>query len=414
MMKLHYAWVVGAMGFLSLFVSIGMVVSAFPVHAPYIIEQWGITMTQYSTMISVRTVAGVIAMYLCGIYYKKLSLRSGLALSLIIGATGSATFALADNFAIGCIAAVLVGLCHGFASMIAIAMLIGNWFKQYRAFMLGACSAASGFCTLVMPKIYVYLIERTSLQTEFMIEAAFYLFFGILLYLLVRDKAADKNLKLLGDNDSSNEIVARKRVEMPKYAPTMFHQSCIMGMCFLIGGFSYCASTNFMVAYTSAGWPTDIAATLLSIFGFSLLVGKFIYGRISDLVPQQKAMFLFFGCIIVADFIVSLAPNRIFAPQVAAMLIYGIGGGLATSGLAIFAIDMSTPETYGKWVRYYTVVYNVGAVIWNPIVGAMADAVGNYSLAYKFLTLLAVIGLILTQTAYIGAGRRYKKLNGAL
>ena len=34
MKKLHYAWVVGAMAFLSLFVSIGMVFSAFTFHAP--------------------------------------------------------------------------------------------------------------------------------------------------------------------------------------------------------------------------------------------------------------------------------------------------------------------------------------------------------------------------------------------
>lgn len=200
---------------------------------------------------------------------------------------------------------------------------------------------------------------------------------------------------------------------MPGYAPSALHQCLMIGMCFLIGGFTYYAATNFPVAYTSAGWSTDLAATLLSIYGFALLVGKLIYGRVSDLVPQQKAMFLFFGCLIAADFLVSLAPNRQFIPQLAAMLIYGIGGGLSTSGLAIFAIDMSTPETYGKWVRIYTVVYNVGAVVLNPVVGAMADAVGNYSLAYKFLAFTAFVGLILTQAAYIGAGRRYKKLNGA-
>lgn len=406
----HYAWVIGVMSFLTLFVTIGMIVSAFAIHASYIVDEWGITKQQYSTMISVRQVAAVVSMYLCGVYYKKFSYRMGLTVGVLLGAVGSAIFGLSHGFAMGCVGAVFAGLSHGLAGMIAISVLIGNWFKKHRGLMLGAVAAASGFTTLVMPKIYVRIIEATSLNTEFFVEAIFYLVFAALIFLLVRDTPEEKGLKVYGEEEEVKEKGSARR-EMPKCAPTMFHQACILIMCFLIGGFSYSCTTNLSIAYTSAGFTTDAAASLLSIFGFALLIGKFLYGWISDRVPQQKATFLFFGCYILCEVLVTQATNLNFGLQVVAVCAVGLAGALATSGLAIFAIDMSTKETYAKWVRYYMVVYNIGAVVWNPIVGRLADKTGNYSVSFAMLAVLALLGLILTQTAYIGAQARYKRLS---
>ena len=88
--KFFYGWIIAAMGFLTMFVGTGLIVTCFSSLSPFLMDAWGINHTLNGTLVSIRTAATVLAMFLCGVYYKKLSLRLGIALGMLIGAHGFA------------------------------------------------------------------------------------------------------------------------------------------------------------------------------------------------------------------------------------------------------------------------------------------------------------------------------------
>lgn len=57
-------WMVAVLAFLLCFFSVGAIVTAYSTMSALVMEQWGINNTQNGTMITVRTITAVIAMYL--------------------------------------------------------------------------------------------------------------------------------------------------------------------------------------------------------------------------------------------------------------------------------------------------------------------------------------------------------------
>lgn len=107
--KIYYGWWVAAVCFLVMFFTVGATTTAFSATSAYVVQEWGISQTEVSSLITVRTTVCVIAMYLCGLYYKKISLRVGLTLGVAMGAAGYAVFALSSGMTGALIAMVMHG-----------------------------------------------------------------------------------------------------------------------------------------------------------------------------------------------------------------------------------------------------------------------------------------------------------------
>ena len=172
--KLYYGWVISIICFLVMFFTVGATTTCFSAVSAFVVEKWGITQTQVTSLITMRTTVCVIAMYLCGIYYKKLSLRVGLTIGVALGAVGYAVFALANGMTGGYIAMFIIGLSAGFGGMYAISILAERWFFKKRGLVLGIVTTASGFTTMIMPKLISNIVEKASLAMSFWVSAAMF------------------------------------------------------------------------------------------------------------------------------------------------------------------------------------------------------------------------------------------------
>ena len=188
----------------------------------------------------------------------------------------------------------------------------------------------------------------------------------------------------------------------------------MMIACFIIGAICYVQGQIRTLNLTTVGWSAADAAAALAPYGAFIIIGKLIYGPISDRWSQGKIGWIFFMLVGISHAIFALAPYDFFnyTLVIVNVILYSLGGPICTIGLALYGIELAKDGDTVKWIRNYLVVYNIAPIVLTPLAGMSADATGNYSLCFWILAALSVVGAVFAQLAYSGAYKRYNKLHG--
>ncbi len=406
--KFFYGWVNVIIAFVVMFFTVGVVVTAYSATSMYVIADWGITNTQNSTLINVRTISGIIAMALAATYYKKLPTRIGLFIGVALGAVAYVILALADGLTLGVPAMILAGISHGLSGMYGLTIVIDNWFVKKKSVVLGILTTASGFTTMIMPKLLVKIVESASLQASFWIVAVMFAVVAFIVILFLKEKPAEG-----GRYGEGEELVEtnRKRVVSEAYKPTMAQCVFMLIACLMIGPICYTQGQVRTLAYTTVGFDASTAAGFLATYGLFIIIGKLIFGWVNDRVPMRKATSFWFLLVGVSHLILANTGagwfNGFWAQ--AANILYSLGGPICTVGLSLYGIELAKGGDTKNWIRNYLVIYNVGGLVFTQLAGIIADKTGNYSAVFYMLAACAVVGGIFAQLAYSGAYREAKK-----
>jgi MFS family permease len=396
MKKPHYGWVICISCTLQLFVTAGVPSTAFGVHLPYIIDAYGFTNAQGSLILTVRTIALIVAMLFIDKYMETFGIRRGLLYASICGACGFFIYSIATAPVLYYVGAVFSGASVGLTSMIPVSILISRWFHSRRAFALSICTAGSGLATIVLPPFLPKVISGTSLSTAFRIEATFILFSSILVFVLLRNFPAEKGLTSYVNESEKKSNIQR--------TSTYFHLSAsglvwmLLAM-FLLGGPGN--SISFLsLLYADHGFSEETAAILFSAVGLALTIGKFAMGLITDKIGG-------FGFHILAYsiFIIGSGACCIILPQTPlitglSVVCLGVGLTTITIGISYLAEDFSSEETYGSLLRKFHLAHNIGMFVFSYAIGIIADFTNGYTIPFFALTALIVATLLIILVAY--------------
>ena len=180
---------------------------------------------------------------------------------------------------------------------------------------------------------------------------------------------------------------------------------------FILGAINYTAYNFFAVNLTSAGWNSADVSKVLTVTGLMLLIGKPIYGILSDLFTPRKVAILFFMCCLVAHVMSTFPgfPNLTF--HIVALGIYGIGGVLATNGTASYALDLcGGEENRKKVVKNSFFVYAASGFVCSTIMGFIVSATGTYRIGFVIFAILSFVGWVVVMAAYGAAKPAKQKL----
>lgn len=412
-----YAWLILFFLALSSYAAIGTVSTSFSNNLPYLMDELGITNAQSSMLLSIKTAAQVITMLLCIPILQKISARIMITIGLLVTAIGCFIFTFGTSYSTCCVAVFLLGVSYGWSGMTTLSTIARNWFVKHRALSLGILTAATGVAGTINPQVILFLIRTGGINLNFTVTGIFFVVCGVLIFLFVRDQPQDLGYMPLGAENVSAAAVEGDDVQLEeksKYAPTILcHVLMLIFICCL-GGFNYAAWSHFAQLYDAAGWSDTDVANLMSIASFLLIITKIAFGLISDKFSAQKTAWIFFGCCFISMLMSwQLAGVKNYFLQILNFAIYSIGGVLGTTGISVYAIDMSNRKTYKTINSIYVPAYSVGGMIVSPFMGEIADMTGGYGPGYAILAVLCVVGYICTMIAYKLAENNRKKLDAA-
>jgi MFS family permease len=404
MKKHHYAWTICAAGTLLIFITMGAVSNAFSIYMPYIRDEFGLTNAQTSTLVTMRLVVAFVCMLLIGKYYDLFNIRVGGSLAAAFGGLTFLIYSFASDFTLFAVGAGVSGLAYGFGSMVPVSILMTRWFDDHKALAISICSAGSGLGSIILPPVVTGLLSTLSMPTVFRIEAAFILLCAAVIYLAIRNYPHDMGLTRLGENrerlkQAAQDISAPRSIKAP-ITKAVLILSCAGS--FLMGAQGNPGIMHIPVLYTSEGFTAVFAATLMSIIGAALTVGKIVFGEVTDKIGGFRSSIIFFILLVLGNGLCCLAGTGNAVLGLTAVAVLGVGYSVSTIGPSIWAGDLSSEMEFPKTMRTFQIFYSLGALITASVPGILADYFsGSYVPAYVMFTTMAFIASLLIVAAYV-------------
>ncbi|MBQ5441216.1 MAG: MFS transporter [Firmicutes bacterium] len=409
MRKHHYAWTICAAATLLIFITMGAVSNGFSIYLPYIRDNYGLTNAETSTLVTMRLLVAFFCMLLIGKYYEFFEIRLGVAMASAFGGIAFVLYSFAHTFPTFAVGAAVSGIAYGLGSMVPVSILMSRWFDEHKALAISICSAGSGLGSIVLPPVITGLLSALKMSTVLLIEGLFIIVVTALIYILIRNYPDEMGLKRLGENRERLALAASSlKKSAPQTSPIAKNILAIsLIACFFMGAQGNPGIMHLPVLYTSSGFTSVFAATLMSIVGAALTVGKIIYGEITDKLGGFRSSMIFCVLLVVGNGLCCTAAigSPLLALIAAAFL--GVGYSVSTIGPSIWAGDLSSEFEFAKVVRFFQISYSLGALITASVPGILADHFdGSYIPAFVMFTAMALLASVLIMVSYLRSGRK--------
>lgn len=399
MARFHRAWLVCAGAMLLMFISTGMVVNTLTVYLPYILSEYGLTNSQGSLINTIRCLASLGAMFFVERYYQKTGLRRGTVFAMILCVMSYVLYALARSFLGFCLGSVVAGVGCSLGGIVAATIAVDTWFSGSRGTAMGICTAGSGLAMVILPPVLTGILENTGVSAAFFAEAGMMAVLSLLILLIFRKESpADAGLTPYGEA-GDGPVKASSGAVLPKG----YFLPLLLAMAFVgsVGGPGF---NHLPVFYSSIGYESMTVALGMSMIGFVLMLGKCAYGIITDRIGSYRTNYLFLGLLVLGFALCCMMSGQGWMLY-AAQLCLGMGMCVCTVGLPVWAGDLTDPAVHARTVQRFQTAYSVGALLFSPVPGMVADAFGGYRPAYVGFTVQAVVILVILQLAYQKAGK---------
>ena len=403
MKKHHYAWTICAAGTLMIFITMGAVSNGFSIYLPYIRDEFGLTNAQTSTLVTMRLLVAFGCMLLIGKYYDLLDLRLGMTLASAFGGLAFIIYSFASGYPLFALGAGISGIAYGMGSMVPVSILMHRWFDDHMALAISICSAGSGLGSIILPPVITGLLSSFSMRMVFLIEASFILICALLIFLMTRNYPQDMNTTRLGENRERLSAAAAESASARNAGSPITRTVLILSLmaCFFMGAQGNPGIMHIPVLYTSAGFTAVFSATLMSIIGAALTVGKIVFGEITDKIGGFRSSLVFCVLLITGNAMCCLAGMGSPLISLIAVAILGIGYSVSTIGPSIWAGDLSSENEFSRIMRIFQLSYSAGALITASMPGILADRFGgSYVPAFIMFTVITVLASVLIVTAY--------------
>ena len=394
-MKKHYAWVICLACMWLNLCNMGLCSNILTVYLPFI-EATGISGGMGSAILTVRSLFSFLATFAVGVFYQKLSLRKGILAATLIGALGPVVFCMGRSPFVFYAGAALCGICYGAGTIFPISLLLANWFNTHRALALGIAAAGSGISTLIFPPLLSSVITVRSLNAAFLIHAAFMAVSAVLLFLVIRDRPSDIGTKAFGEGEAV--WISPKKEESHELSRRALWVLAVMMLLNGCAGFAF--SGHLSVLAVTCGYTTKTAASVISIFGLTLIISKFAAGGIADRIGNLKCSVIMI-LIYIAGCFFALPMNGTDTVWCYMLVIFlGFGASIYNVGPPLWAADLSSRLTYAKTLRWLQIFYNLGGIVFTMVPGLIADRTGEYKSSYIIFAVMMAGSLAILLGVY--------------
>lgn len=389
--RVHLAWAVAAVGFVTLIGAAGFRsvpgVLLDPLH-----DEFGWSHATISASVSINLLLyGLISPFAAALM-DRLGLRRVVSGALLLIALGSGlTVFMNSSWQLLLCWGLLVGVGTGSMSMTFVATITGRWFLQRRGLVTGILTAAGATGQLIFLPLIASLATAYGWRVPALVAAGTALAVVPLVLLFLRDYPSDVGLRAYGAPEGSTVGQRVETTGSSALRALTALRSAMRRPAFwmLAGGFAICgASTNgligthFVTAAHDHGMPVTTAASLLALVGVFDVGGTIISGWLTD---RWDPRYLLIGYYSLRGLSLLVLPSLLGPTAQPSVWVFIIFYGLdwvatvpPTVALCREWFGVDGPIVFG-WVF---ASHQIGAALAATGAGAIRDIQGSYNLAW--------------------------------
>jgi sugar phosphate permease len=300
--RLHYAWVVAGVTFVTLLAAAG-VRSAPGVLIVPLESHFGWSRATLSLAISVNLVLYGLMGPFAAALMDRLGVRRTMLISLTITAAGVVgTSFMTQPWHMVLLWGVVVGGGTGMTALVLGATIVSRWFTERRGLVMGVLTASTATGQLAFLPLLASITERGGWRPAVLLVAGVAAAVVPLVFLLMRDRPADMGLLPYGGaGDESPSPVSKANPALVAVQALRdglrSRDFLLLAATFFICGASTAGliGTHLMPAAHDHGIPQVAAAGLLAAMGIFDLVGTTASGWLTDRWDARRLLAWYYG-----------------------------------------------------------------------------------------------------------------------
>ena len=407
--KVHYAWVVVPLVFVTLLTAAG-VRSAPGVLMVPLEGEFGWSRATISLAVSVSIILYGLMGPFAAALMDWMGIRRTMALSLTILALGvSATTQMREPWQMVLLWGVVVGTGTGMTALVLGATVVSRWFDKGRGTAMGVLTAATATGQLVFLPLMAMAVESYGWRAAVMLIAGAAAVLMPVVWLLMRDRPSDMGLLPVG---ATEPPPPPKKAGNPVMAAIGALREGLGNRDFrlLAGTFFICGlSTNGLIgthlvpACFDHGIPEVKAAGLLAAMGIFDFIGTTLSGWLSDRWDNRKLLAWYYGFRGVSLIFLDAA----FGPSVYGLWLFAVFYGLDWIATVPPTVRLTAkafgPEKAGIMFGWIFAAHQVGAAVAALGAGIIRTDLGDYWLAFVMAGSACLVAAAMS--ILIGGGR---------
>ena len=414
--RFHYAWVIFAVSFLSLFTSLGFCSSPKSLFLAAITENLNIPRSLFSIGNSFRFITTAVI----NLFFGKLVAKFGprkliaagficLTLSNLIGAASNTVFGFY-------VSNVFLGLGLAWTTTSLVGIVVEKWFTSSKGTIMGFILAANGLGGAISSQILSRIIyaEAEGWRTAYLIAAAIMVAVGLIIVLLMRNKPEDVNTHALGDGSVSKKKQRGREwvgIDTKEAFRKPYFYVCLICV-FLTGMILQSASGVASAHMRDQGISTEAIANAMSIGSLVLMVSKMSTGVCFDRFGLRVTMIFCDVCAVAA--IAMLAFVNSSTTAIVFKVIDSMGLPLETIMLPLIAKECFGQKSFAVLMGIMVSINTLGYSVGSPLMNLVYDITGTYSDGLIFMSCFMVVVAVAMQFVITAAHKERVRVEAEL
>ena len=395
----HWAWVILATSFVSLFINYSVRLG-YSVVLPEMIRTLGFSRTAGGSIYNAYLFSYIALTPLTGYLTDRFGARRVItSCSLILG-FGVLLMGTVHNLWMACLFYALAGL--GATGLWApVITVVQHWFSpNRRGLALGILSTGYGLGFATMGVAFPWIVHHFTWRYAWYFLGAGALMMALVNGLLLRSDPKESGYlpwgQKNGSSHSSETDAATSAKDIPLSMVFKNIRFWLIGLSYFSISYSLYGITTFMVDYAKyqIGLPLEKASLLATVHGVSQVVGVLTILPLSDYLGRKRTI------IISNSFITACLIGILFTGNSWGILFILVGFMALFYG-ATFPLygacagDYFPKDVMGTVIGAWTPMYGLGAILVHWVTGILRDTTGVYDYAFIINAGMAAIGIFL-------------------
>ncbi|MFC1957547.1 MFS transporter [Chloroflexota bacterium] len=285
----------------------------------------------------------------------------------------------------------------GSGCVVPITSTIPRWFAQKRGLAMGLTWTGIGLGGMIAPLLSQWLIDSYGWRQAYFILGLINFIIVTLLAQFIKHSPERIGLKPYGENESVEDEQSISSIA----EGFTFKQAIKTGRFWLFGSILFCFFFTIQVIMVhiaphiaDIGISTTIAASIVSIFAATSLIGRNLSGFISDKVGTRFALKAFL--VMVTLILIWLVFSREAWMFYLFAVLYGIAYGGMVPLQTLLTGELFGLKFLGMIVAALMLFGTIGGAVGAPLAGYIFDITGNYSLAFIICVILCMLATVLS------------------
>lgn len=394
-MRLHWAWVVLASSFITLFINYSIRIGAYSVLLPEMVRDLHLSMTQAGMIRAAYFFAYILLSPLTGWLMDRIGGRWVISFFCLFLGAGTFWMGRADSLTEAFFSQGIVGVGAA-AIWTPVSALIQKWFGvARRGLAMGILSPSYAMGFGLMGILLPIVVDAYSWRMGWTILGVSAFFLSVMNYFLLKNDP--KEIGLLPWGEGPKLIQPDPRAPLFRYKD-IFRENpfWLIGVSYLFISIGAYILSDFIVTYgvMELALPYPAASSLITLMAFAGIAGGLLLMPLSDFIGRKRSLMVINFMVALSILFIILARENILLLRIG-MGWFGFFYGAIWPMYAVCARDYFPKKVSGTIIGLFTLFYGIGAMAGPLLAGRMVDLTGTFRYPFLFGAFTSLIAALL-------------------